>query len=197
MTAYTLHNGDDYGLSNESNTSGFTFSVQFTVSETIPLTGIIYNSLPPATSLPSACCLFDADTEEMISGTLNSSPSWSGAAGSGPVKCSYSGVTLSPDINYMAAVFDAGGDAWWSAIEGYWTTGDGADGITNGPLSAPNFSSAVNGQGAFVNDAEGITFPASFNAGFDWGVDVEVTSADNITASGGITLNPFRSVRPR
>lgn len=75
----------------------------------------------------------------------NASPSWSGAAGSGWVSCSFSGVTLNAG-NYRVAVYNgvAAPDQWSATDNGtqYWAAGVGKNGITNGPLSAPNLSAA-------------------------------------------------------
>lgn len=75
----------------------------------------------------------------------NITPSWSGAAGSGWISCSFSGVTL-PAGSYKATVFNnvVTPDEWSAkdASTNYWATGAGASGITWGPLNAPGLSTA-------------------------------------------------------
>lgn len=177
-TAYTLHSQGSYGLGNGGSSSGFTLGTQFSVSQAMNLTGIWWYSGPSAAVLPTACCLWDAGTGTQIPGTLNSSPSWSGAAGSGWVKCSYSGPVLSSGTNYVVSVFYNGGSVnWYYDLAGYWTTGAGSSGLTHGPLSAPNSASAVNGQAVFVASSGSIAFPNTTTGGYDFGVDVEVTGA--------------------
>ncbi len=159
--------------------SPYTLGVQFSVSQAIPLTGIWFYSGSGATALPAECVIFDADTQTQVGSTLNTSATWSGAAGSGWVKCAYSGsASLSAGIHYVAAVFYNSTGAYWYSdtnTSGFWTTGPGASGVTNGPLSAPNSASALNGQ-ALYNAGSGLTFPASSVSGYDFGVDVEVTT---------------------
>lgn len=73
------------------------------------------------------------------------SPAWSGAAGSGWVSCSFTGVTLPAGTYKMSVYNSAGGSGGWSAKDAssaYWATGSGAGGITWGPLYAPQLASA-------------------------------------------------------
>jgi hypothetical protein len=70
------------------------------------------------------------------------------------------------------------------ATSGYWTSGDGAAGLTNGILTAQNNDNALGGQGTFKYGA-GNQFPdGTFNGGGYW-VDVLVTDVD---PSGGIIV---------
>jgi Domain of unknown function (DUF4082) len=186
VTAYTLFAQNAHGLANLGNSGAFTLGVEFEVSSTVTLTGIWWYS-SGAASLPSSICLYDANAETQIAGTLNTSPSWSGAAGSGWVKCTYSGPSLSSGTKYVAAVYDVGGDSWFCGVSGYWTSGGGSSGITNGPLSAPSSAGSVHGQ-AVYNSGTGLTFPASTNGGYDFGVDVEVSSGGGSPHSSTATL---------
>ena len=197
MTAYTLFSGNAHGLGNGGSTSGNTLGVEFEVSQTVQLTGIWWYSGPSATVLPTACCLFDANAGTQIAGTLNSSPSWSGAAGSGWVKCTYAGPNLSSGTKYVSAVYYGGGSLnWYYDLSGYWTSGGGSAGITNGPLSAPNSAGAVNGQAVYNPGTSGIAFPNSTVTGYDFGVDVEVTPAAAV--AGALPLaQPGRTWRRR
>ncbi|MFJ5984311.1 DUF4082 domain-containing protein [Lentzea sp. NPDC092896] len=66
------------------------------------------------------------------------------------------------------------------ASAGYWTSGDGAAGITNGILTAQNNDGSLGGQGTFKYGAS--AYPdGTFNGGNYW-VDVVVTDVD---PSGG------------
>jgi Domain of unknown function (DUF4082) len=173
VTAWTLHSGATYGLVSSGNSTSYVFGVQFSVSQSVTLTGLWWYSGPANTGLPTACALYDANAGTQISGTLNSSPTWSGAAGSGWVKCAYSSPVLSTGISYVATI--AHGAFTYYQVANYWTSGGGSAGITNGPLSAPASASAVHGQSVYTT-GPGIAFPSSTVSGYDFGVDVEVTS---------------------
>lgn len=189
MAVNSLHSQGSYGLGQSGSSAGFTLGVQFSVSQSCTLTGIWFFSGAAATSLPTACCLWNASTGTQIAGTLNSSPSWSGAAGSGWVKCTYSGPTLSTGINYVSSVFFNGGTLnWFYDVNGYWTSGAGSGGITSGVLSAPNSAGSVNGQAPFVSSSGSIGFPNTSNSGFDFGVDVEVTTSSNVTGTLSLAM---------
>ena len=113
----------------------------------------------------------------MVAGTDNTSPSWSGAAGSGWVSCAYSGVTL-PAGDYKVAVFYGGGSKWYQVTTSYWGSGGpGASGITAGPLTAPGPSAATSpGQGTY--NPGSWAYPQSYGSGGNgenYWVDVEVT----------------------
>ena len=113
----------------------------------------------------------------MVSGTDNTSPSWSGAAGAGWAACAYSGVTL-PAGDYKVAVFYGGGSEWYQVTVDYWGTGGtGANGITAGPLTAPGVSSAASpGQGTYNSGSW--AYPQTFASGGNgenYWIDVEVT----------------------
>jgi hypothetical protein len=190
VAVFTLHSGATYGLSSSGDNGAFTLGVQFSVSQSVELTGIWFYSGTGTTVLPSACALYNANTGAQIAGTLNSSPSWSGAAGSGWVKCTYTGPTLSSGINYISAAYGSATPTFFFDATGYWTAGGGSGGITSGPLSAPNSAGAVNGQAVF-NSGTGITFPATAVSGFDFGMDVEVTTSSNITGTLSLALAPM------
>ena len=178
MAVYTLFSGNAHGLGNGGSTNGYSLGVQFSVSQNMSLTGIWWYSGASAAVLPTACAIYNANTGAQVAGTLNSSPSWSGAAGSGFVKCAYSGsVTLASGTNYVAVIFYNGGSLnWYYDVANYWTSGGGGSGITNGPLSAPNSAGAVNGQAVYLASAGSIAFPNTTVSGYDFGVDVEVTT---------------------
>ncbi len=174
MTAYSLHSQGSYGLVSSGNSTDYNFGVQFAVSQSVTLTGIWWYSGSGSASLPIACALYNANTQAQIAGTLNNSPTWSGAAGSGWVKCTYSSPTLSNGINYVAVVLH--GSNIYYQLNGYWTSGGGSSGITNGPLSAPSSAGSVNGQMTYLPGGS-IAFPTSTVTGYDFGVDVEVTTS--------------------
>lgn len=173
-----------------------TFGTEFTLSTPCALNNIWFYS-PPAVSppaLPTICAVWDIRTQQVVSGTRNDSPSWSGSAGSGWVASSYSGITL-PAGDYKATVFTLGGsDNFYQETEDYWGTGAGANGIVSGPLTAPNAANATApGQITYHHGAFAYpdTYDNEFNGQNRW-VDVEVTPT-TVTA---VNSNAFLTFFP-
>ena len=132
----------------------FTIATEFSLSESCALDKIWFYSRSGTSQLPTECGIWSISSKTLITGADNSSPRWSGAAGSGWVYCDYSnaGVILAAGTKYKVAVVNGATtpDSWNSATLNYWSTGDGSNGIFNGPLSAPNESDAASpGQGTY------------------------------------------------
>ncbi|MGH3410872.1 MAG: hypothetical protein ACRDRJ_51515, partial [Streptosporangiaceae bacterium] len=161
------------------DTTAYTLANEFHLSASSTLDKIWFYSPSGSTALPNECGIWNVSTQAVVAGTANSSPSWSGAAGSGWVSCSYSGITL-PAGEYKTAVFSSGGSKWYQVTAGYWGSGGaGASGITAGPITAPGLSSATSpGQGTY--NPGSWAYPQSYGSGGNgenfW-VDVEVTPA--------------------
>ena len=162
-----------------SDSLGYTLATEFQLLEAATLDKIWFYSPAGAGALPTRCAIWDVATATEVSGTDNSSPSWSGPAGSGWVACAYSGVTLPPG-DYKVAVFYAGGANWLQVTTDYWGTGGpGASGIAAGPLAAPGLSTATSPGQSTYNQGSW-TYPttyASSSDGENYWVDVEVTPA--------------------
>ena len=161
----------------DSDTTGYTLATEFQLSKSCTLDNIWYYSAAGAAALPTRCAIWDVSSQSEVSSTDNTSPAWSGAAGSGWVACAYSGVTLPPG-DYKVAVFRGGGSEWYQATNGYWATGGpGASGITAGPVSAPGTAAATSPGQCTYNYASW-AYPqtyASAGDGENYWVDVEVT----------------------
>lgn len=161
-----------------SDTSGYTLGTEFQLSAPCTLDKIWFNSAAGVAVLPTRCAIWSVSSQSVVSGTDNTSPAWSGSAGSGWVACAYSGVTL-PAGDYKVAVFNAGGTQWYQATTGYWGTGVGANGITTGPITAPGVSAAASpGQGTYHQGAW--SYPdlyATTGNGENYWIDIEVTPA--------------------
>ena len=165
-----------------------TFGTEFLLSEPCTLNNIWFYS-PPAVSpaaLPTICAIWDVETRQVVSDTENTSPSWSGAPGSGWVSCSYSGVTLRAG-DYKVTVYTPGGsDNFYQETEDYWGSGAGANGIASGPLAAPSTTDAtVPGQTTYQHGSFAYpdTYDSDYNGQNRW-VDVEVTpSATSVEAT--------------
>jgi len=159
------------------DTAAYTLATEFQLSKSCTLDKIWFYSQSGTTALPSRCGIWDVGTQTVVAGTDNTSPSWTGTAGSGWVACAYSGVTLPPG-DYKVAVFYGGGSEWFLATVNYWGTGGpAANGITAGPLTAPSTSAATSpGQATYHTGTW--AYPLSYGSGGNgenfW-VDVEVT----------------------
>jgi len=159
-----------------SDTAGYTLATEFTLSAACGLDRIWFYSASGATVLPTQCGIWNVGSQSVIAGTVNTSPSWSGAAGSGWVSCAYSGVTL-PAGDYKVSVYYGGGSKWYQATTAYWGGGGvGASGITSGPVTAPGTAAATSpGQSTYNKGAW--AYPQSYasvaNGENNW-VDVEV-----------------------
>ena len=160
----------------DSDTVGYTLATEFQLSQSCTLDNIWFFSASGAGALPTRCGIWSSSSQSVVAGTDNSSPSWSGAAGSGWVACPYSGVTL-PAGDYRVAVFYGGGSPWYQTGSGYWASGAGAAGITTGPLTAPGESTAKSpGQSSYNKGSW--AYPNSYtssNPGENYWVDIEVT----------------------
>ena len=161
----------------DSDTAGYTLGTEFQLSKSCTLDNIWFYSASGATVLPTRCGIWNVSSQSVVAGTDNTSPSWSGAAGSGWVACAYSGVTL-PAGDYKVAAFYGGGSEWYQANTSYWGGGGvGASGITSGPVTAPGTSGATSpGQSTFNKGSW--AYPQSYDSagvGENFWVDVEVT----------------------
>lgn len=135
-----------------------TLATEFSLSASTPLTGIWIYSPSAATGLPNSCAIYDIDTSSLVSGTLNSSPSWSGPSESGWVKCSYNGsVTLAAGVNYATA-------AWFDDTVAFSTF--------TWPLN-PNIIDAT--AALYTIGGSSVALPTSNAGGYTYYVDVEVT----------------------
>ena len=150
-----------------------TLATEFSLSAGANLTGIWVYSPSGISTLPAQCAIYDIDTSSLVSGTLNTSPSWSGAAGSGWVKCTYSGPSLASGTNYATAVF-------YSATVPYagytWPT-------TNGIIEGT--------AGLYTTGGSGVQLPGSNAGGFTYWIDVEVTTSSGVTATLGLGMAPM------
>lgn len=126
-----------------------------------------------STVLPSKATVWSVQTGLAVA-TI-SSPSWSGAAGTGFLSASFSSPPNLLPGKYKVSVYAASGASgvWGAKDTGtdYWgavlSTGWGANGITWGPISAPNFAGAAGGFNYNISDpgstppyTDGTTNPA-------------------------------------
>jgi hypothetical protein len=169
----------------------YILGTEFSLSGSCALNNIWFYSPSGASQLPTQCAIWDVSTQTMVSGTLKTSPSWSGAAGSGWVSASYSGVTL-PAGDYKTSVWNGAGtpSGWNEYTLDYFTTGAGGSGITTGPISVPDASSATSpGQSTYQTSSTTFLYPDQYVAteGQAYWVDVEVTP--QTAAAGAATIS--------
>jgi hypothetical protein len=164
------------------------FGTEFRLSQACTLNNIWFYSPPGVTVLPSRCAIWDVSTQSVVPNTDNAAPKWSGVAGSGWVASSYTGVVLAAG-DYKTTVYSGGGSgsgAWYYQENvDYFSTGPGANGITAGPLSCPNTSSATP-PGNSTYQLGPFSYPNTFDTvdgGENRWVDVEVTP-------GGVIVKP-------
>ena len=112
----------------------FTVSTQMAVSQPAQVLKLWFMSQTGNAILPSICGIWDAQTEAVVPGSVNSSPNWllpggaAASAGAGWVYCDYSasGLVLNANHNYRVAVgMYTPGYVWYSGAQGYWLANGG------------------------------------------------------------------------
>lgn len=176
--SYPVASDGNLGLSNDTNPG--TMGTEFRLSQNCTLNKIWFYSPPGVSVLPDGCMIWSVKTQQIVAGTQNMAPSWSGPAGSGWVSCAYSDVTL-PVGDYLTSVYYSGGQKFYIEQNDYFGAGGPASaaGIVTGPLTSPNVANATP-PGNTRYQIGGLLFPDSFDDDDDgetrW-VDVEVTPA--------------------
>lgn len=167
-------NMTDLGNYTLSTASNFTLGLQFAVSQACSIGNIWFYSPPTVTQLPTAIGVYQVSGPVLVASS--SSPSWTGAAGSGWISAPLSG-TLQAGVNYKAVVLNgAGSPAVWNAeVASYWSTGFGASGLAAGPLTAPDNASAVAPGQESYNAGATLAYPGTSAGPYHYGVDIEVT----------------------
>jgi hypothetical protein len=162
-----------------SETLGYTIATEVKLTQAAALNKIWFYSASGAGALPTRTGIWNVATGAEVPGASDTSPAWSGTAGSGWVSAPYSGVTLPPG-DYRVAVYYGGGKQWYLATVGYWgASGIGASGITAGPISAPS-QAAASGPGQSTYTVGAWSYPQTYTTSGDgecYWVDIEVTPA--------------------
>lgn len=172
-----------------AGTDAATIAMEFAVSAGQQVTNIWHYSAPACTALPDDCAVYSVASQTAV--VTVPSATWSGAAGSGWVRCTNFPATALAAGSYKVATHRAAtGPQWFSAVDAFFTTGGGSAGFTNGPLSAPNSAGSANGQGSFNNTTPGVlTYPTQTNGETYW-LDVEIGPAA-AAATSGLLLTAF------
>ena len=173
-----------------------TMGTEFTLAESCVLDNIWFYSPPGSTQLPTRCGIWNTKTKEVVNGTDNRSPAWSGAPASGWISCAFQAVILAAG-DYKVTVYTPGGSGnFYQETEDYFGGGGPASpaGILYGPLSAPNTASAT-APGQTTYQHGGWLYPETYDTDFDgqnrW-VDIEVTPSPSApSAPPGAFLSFF------
>jgi hypothetical protein len=114
------------------------------LAQSCTVSQIRYYSPPGVTQLATV-----ADVWQITGGGLtgtqlwtNTSPTWSGAAGSGWISTAVPNIVVSGKIKLSAGCSVAAACFAKDASTDYFRNGAGGSGITNGPITAPNLSSS-------------------------------------------------------
>ncbi|MGP7997922.1 MAG: hypothetical protein ACLPKI_11445 [Streptosporangiaceae bacterium] len=177
----------------EDSALNFTLATEFNLSAACTLDNIWFYSPPGATQRPTASGIWQVSSKTLVAGTENTAPNWSAGAGSGWVSCSYSGVTLAAGDYKVAVCNSAASPQMWNlATIDYWSTGAGGQGITTGPLSAPNLAQATSPGQSTYQQGSSFAWPGTYDTGGApcYWVDVEVTPSAGGTTGGGQGANP-------
>lgn len=186
----------DLGNFTLDTANNFTLGLEISLSQASTLDAIWFYSPATVTQLPTECAIYDVTSQAIVTGTHNASPSWTlpgggaAAAGDGWMYTLMPGsVQLAASTNYKVAVFNGAASPaiWNAAVASEWSTGVGANGLTSGPISAPNDSSATSPGQASYHQGSTIAFPDTHAGPFDYGLDVEVTPATSTPVSGSET----------
>lgn len=178
MTAYTLFGQQAPGTAVQADATAYTFGMEFSLSQAATLTGIWWFS-PPGGALPVACAVYRVSNQTIVAGSENDTPVWSGAAGSGWLKCPYAaGPVLAAGVSYKVAVLGPAAN-WYSLTSHYWDTGAGQNGLTAGIITAPNNAGGDGGQDTLHANPSFLYPNTSFNASNYW-VDVEVSVSSGL-----------------
>ena len=185
----------------------YVVATEIHLSQSCTLNNIWYYSPKGVSQLATECGIWDMSTQKLVA--ENTTPSWSGVAGSGWISCAFTGVPLSAG-QYKVAVYNgAATPSPWSAKQlNYWDVGPGQNGITNGPLYAPQLADASTaniyqgsgqepGQCTFAVGPPN-QYPDLYVDGLaqNYWVDAEVTPAAGSTASPPPSSPPPSSPPP-
>jgi len=111
----------------------YTVSTQLAVSESARILRFWFMSQTGNEQLPSICGIWDAETQQVVPGSVNDSPTWvlpdgsAAAPGDGWCYCNQSAeLVLEANHSYRVAVgMYEPGYVWYSGDQGYWLTDGG------------------------------------------------------------------------
>lgn len=160
--------------------SSYNLGMEFILSEPLYLVGIYYWRASLTDALPNTAVI---QTVTLPHTTIfGSQVTFTDPGTTGWIKV-IAGGQLAAATPYKLIVQGGGVSSWYSATSNYWSTGQGATGLVNGPLVVYNNTVGDFGQDTFANGAV-LTYPTSaFNATNYW-IDVEVGFVGGISFAG-------------
>ena len=165
----------DLGNFSLDTANGFTLGTEFSLTSACTVNKAWFYSPATVSVLPTEAGVYRVSDQTLV--LSNSSPSWSGTAGSGWISTSLTG-TLQSGTDYKVVVFQGSNVIWNAAVANYWGTGPppgfGVNGLTAGPITAPNSAGASPGQESY-HQAGVISYPDTNAGPFHYGTDIELT----------------------
>ena len=175
--------------------SAYTMGMRFVLSVNANLIAIKWWRATTSSPPPTLCGVYDDDTGVLVATAETFADP--GVAVGEITQTLVTPVPLLAATAYRVAVY--GATLGYSATGAYWSTGDGAAGITSGIITAPNDASS-GGQDRF-HSGSGMTYPnQAFNAGNYWidlavddGVGSTVDLAGKLAASASAKTSMRRA----
>jgi hypothetical protein len=170
--------------------SNFTLGVEIDLTQAVTVGKLWFYSPQGVTQMPTEAGIYSVSTQTLVAGSTITSPSWSGAAGSGWVSVSYSSLSLAAGKYKPVVLNGAGSPAVWSGTTAsYWTTGGpGASNLVNGPVTAYSNANADSPGQSTYNAGSAITYPATNVGPYNYWVDLEVTPLPSPAGAGGLLV---------
>lgn len=177
------------GPNNADNNTPVSLGTEVVTTQTLWITHLHYWRGTTADDGTHTGEVFNSSTQNPIAGTVvtftDVGTGWQTAALSSPVQI--------PAGAYLpTAHHPNGGPAYTS---GYWTTGPGSAGITNGPITAPNNAGSIRGQGLYTPSSTRVCPTLTFggnNYWVDWTVSDVPPDTLQLTASASLTASGLR-----
>lgn len=175
-------NKADIGNYSLDTANNFTLGTEFSLSQACTINNVWFYSPATVSQLPTAIGVYQVSNTTLVA--TQASPSWSGAAASGWISAPLTG-TLQAGVNYKVVVCNGAGSPsiWNAAVANYWSTGFGANGLTSGPITAPNNATATSPGQESYNLGATIAYPGTNAGPYDYGVDIELTPVPAATTT--------------
>jgi hypothetical protein len=189
----------------------FTVSTQIALTQPATVAKLWFLSQSGNQKLPTVCGIWDADTQNVVPGSVNNSPNWlladgsAAAPGAGWCYCDYSSTnfTLEKSHNYRVAVgMYTSGYVWYSGAQGYWLANGGgypslgsgaAHGAGNGIIACAPCGLASNPLSPCAQDTSGSwAYPNEVEAdGDNYYIDLEVAPASGSIGTSTVNSSAF------
>ena len=159
----------------DDTATNFTLGMEFSLSQPCTINNVWFYSKAGYSQLPTSIGVYQVSGASLV--TSNSSPSWSGVAGSGWISASLTG-TLAAGTSYKVAVCNGAGSPsiWNVTTQQYFGTGYGGNGLTAGIITVPNNATADAPGQATYNAGATLTYPGTYApTAQNYWVDIEIT----------------------